>query len=168
MDTINSNTSYPTESYGLNNTTSSSANSNSAGFLQPYKLQGGVTRSAQIIVNTDGSKMIIGKIPGLNAFGIAFYDSSGNLISTQAGATNTNYGTKGQKTVVTGLLFDGNYGTAYYDINGNLIQKIVGGTTFVYDPANNYTNITQSGLLPDGTGGFVAAKPGIAVSAIFS
>lgn len=54
------------------------------------------------------------------------------------------------------------------DSNGKLIMKIVNGTKFVYDPKSNYVNITQDGLLPDGSGGFVAAKPGVDVSALFA
>lgn len=54
------------------------------------------------------------------------------------------------------------------DSSGNLIMKIVNGTKYVYDPKNNYVNITQDGLLPDGSGGFVAAKPGVDVSTLFT
>jgi hypothetical protein len=53
------------------------------------------------------------------------------------------------------------------DAQGKLIMKIVGGTKYVYDPSNDYKNITQDGLLPDGTGGFVAAKPGVNVDDLF-
>lgn len=54
------------------------------------------------------------------------------------------------------------------DSSGNVIMKIVNGTMFVFDPANSYVNITQSGLLPDGSGGFVVAKQGINVDDAFS
>lgn len=60
------------------------------------------------------------------------------------------------------------YGFFSLDPSGNLIMKIVNGTKYVYDPSNDYVNVTQDGLLPDGTGGFVAAKPGIDVDAAFS
>lgn len=60
------------------------------------------------------------------------------------------------------------YGFFSLDASGNLIMKIVNGTKFVYDPSNDYVNVTQDGLLPDGTGGFVAAKPGINVNDLFA
>ncbi len=60
------------------------------------------------------------------------------------------------------------YGFFSLDSQGKLIMKIVNGTKFVYDPSNNYVNVTQDGLLPDGTGGFVAAKPGISVDDLFA
>lgn len=60
------------------------------------------------------------------------------------------------------------FGFFSLDSGGNLIMKIVNGTMFVYDPSNDYVNITQSGLLPDGSGGFVVAKQGINVDSAFS
>lgn len=62
----------------------------------------------------------------------------------------------------------GEFGFFSLDANGKLIMKIVNGTKYVFDPSNNYVNITQDGLLPDGSGGFVSAKPGIDVSEAFS
>lgn len=62
----------------------------------------------------------------------------------------------------------GQFGFFSLDTNGNLIMKIVNGTKYVYDPANGFVNVTQDGLLPNGIGGFVAAKPGIDVNAAFS
>lgn len=60
------------------------------------------------------------------------------------------------------------FGFFSLDASGKLIMKIVNGTKYVYDPSNNYVNVTQDGLLPDGAGGFVAAKPGVDVNAAFS
>jgi hypothetical protein len=60
------------------------------------------------------------------------------------------------------------YGFFSLDSTGNLVMKIVNGTKYVYDPAHNYVNVTQDGLLPDGSGGFVAAKPGINVDTLFA
>lgn len=60
------------------------------------------------------------------------------------------------------------YGFFSLDTSGKLIMKIVNGTKYVYDPQNNYVNITQDGLLPDGSGGFVAAKPGVDVTSLFT
>lgn len=59
------------------------------------------------------------------------------------------------------------YGFFTLDANGRLVQKIIGGTTYVYDPSHNYINIVQLGLLPDGSGGVVAAKPGVSVDELF-
>lgn len=59
------------------------------------------------------------------------------------------------------------FGFFSLDENGKLIMKIVNGTKFVYDPTSDYVNITQDGLLPDGSGGFVAAKPGVDVAELF-
>jgi len=53
----------------------------------------------------------------------------------------------------------GDFGFFSLDSNGNLIMKIVDGTKFVYNPNEDYVNVTQDGLLPDGSGGFVVAKP---------
>lgn len=151
-DTPISNT-YPTVSYG-------SAGSNSAGFTQPYKQNSGVTRGTQIIANTDGSKVTLGKIANTNSFGIAFYDPNGNLLSTMVGATTTEYDASGNMRVANGLLSTGEYGTAYYDTSGNLIQKIVGGTTSYYDPVNGNVNVMIEGKKPDATYGFAVAATG--------
>lgn len=151
-DSIVATTSYPTESFGTTN--------NSANFTAPYKQNTGVTRGTQTIVNTDGSKVTLGKIPGQNAFGIAFYDSNGNLLSTLIGATNTDYDGSGNKRVVNGLLSTNEYGTAYYDTAGNLIQKIVAGTTYYYDIVNGNVNVMIEGKKPDGTYGFAVAAKG--------
>jgi len=59
------------------------------------------------------------------------------------------------------------YGFFALDNSGQLIMKIINGTKYVYDPAHGYANVTQDGLLPDGSGGFVAAKPGINVADLF-
>lgn len=61
----------------------------------------------------------------------------------------------------------GEYGFFSLDSLGNLIMKIVNGTKYVYNPADDYVNVTQDGLLPDGSGGFVAAKPGDNVADAF-
>lgn len=59
------------------------------------------------------------------------------------------------------------YGFFTLDTGGNLILKIVGGTIYVYDPANDYVNVEQNGLLPDGSGGLAVAKPGENVADAF-
>lgn len=59
------------------------------------------------------------------------------------------------------------YGFFSLDSNGKLIMKIVNGTKYVYNPSDDYLNVTQDGLLPDGSGGFVVAKEGYNVSDAF-
>lgn len=59
------------------------------------------------------------------------------------------------------------YGFFSTDSDGNLIMKIVFGTKYVYNPEDDFVNVTQDGLLPDGTGGFVAAAPGVNVDDLF-
>lgn len=44
------------------------------------------------------------------------------------------------------------------DSTGAVVLKIVQGTKYVYNPDDSYNNITQDGLLPDGSGGFAVAK----------
>lgn len=60
------------------------------------------------------------------------------------------------------------YGFFSTDDSGNVIMKIVNGTKYVYNPSDDYVNVTQDGLLPDGSGGFVAAKPGINVADLYA
>lgn len=60
------------------------------------------------------------------------------------------------------------YGFFSLDSQGNLIMKIVNGTQYVYNPKDGYVNVTQAGLLPDGSGGFVVAKPGVDVNDAFA
>lgn len=72
--------------------------------------------------------------------------------------------------ITIGIIPDtnGEFGIAFFDESGNLIQKIVRGTTSVYNPADDYKNVTQSGLLPDGSGGFVVANEGSEVEDVFA
>lgn len=60
------------------------------------------------------------------------------------------------------------YGFFSQDVEGNVVMKIVNGTKYVYNPLDSYHNVTQDGLLPDGSGGFVAAKPGFDVADIYT
>lgn len=86
---------------------------NSAGFVTPYKLGSGVMRGIQIILNTDGSKITLGNLPGNSQeFGIAFIDPSGNTIKTDTGATQTVYNAAGIPVLLIGKLPDGSYGIA--------------------------------------------------------
>lgn len=56
------------------------------------------------------------------------------------------------------------YGFFSTDSSGVVIMKIVFGTKYVYNPSDSYVNVTQDGLLPDGSGGFVVAKEGYNVA----
>lgn len=137
---------------------------NALGLSNPDGILSGTTRGTQNVGNggaaldgasnqiilqnpVDGSRIGLGVIPGsaTNEFGFFTLDSSGNVIMKIVGGVQT-----------------------FYDGKGNMIQKIQNGTTYVYDPSHGYANVTQAGLLPDGSGGFVVAKPGINVSDAFS
>lgn len=52
------------------------------------------------------------------------------------------------------------YGFFALDSTGAIVWKQVGPTTYVYNPQDGYVNVTQGGILPDSSGGFVVAKPG--------
>lgn len=54
----------------------------------------------------------------------------------------------------------GDFGFFNLDETGTLVLKIVGGTKYVYNPKDAYHNVTQDGLLPDGSGGFISVKAG--------
>jgi hypothetical protein len=105
------------------------------------KLDGSNNR---ITVGTpDGGTIGMGSIPGsaTNEYGFFTLNSSGNVTYS----------------VVGGVQY-------FYDDDGNLIQKVDAGTTYVYNPADSYNNVMQSGLLPDGSGGLAVAKTGYNVS----
>lgn len=95
----------------------------------------------------DGGSVGMGQIPGTttNEFGFFTVNANGKVTYK----------------VIDGVQY-------FYDNNGNLIQKVQAGTTYVYNPADSYKNVTQSGLLPDGSGGFVVAKTGQDVSSAYS
>lgn len=101
--------------------------------------------NAIIVTNTDGSKVGMGKIPNSSEFGFFSVNSAGKMTYKLVNAIQY-----------------------FYDANGNLIQKVQAGTTYVYNPTDGFVNVTQSGLLPDGSGGFVVAKPGQNVSDVYS
>lgn len=95
----------------------------------------------------DGSSVGLGSIPdsATNEFGFFTVNTSGKVTYK----------------LINGVQY-------FYDDDGNLIQKVQAGTTYVYNPADSFVNVTQSGLLPDGSGGFVVAKPGENVSDVYS
>lgn len=119
---------------------------NSFGFNAAYKLQTGNTRGTQTV-----------------GYGNAKIDGANNRITV----TNPADGSSVGMGLIPGSTTN-EYGFFSLDSHGKLVMKIVLGTKYVYDPANSYVNVTQDGILPDGTGGFVAAKPGINVKDAFS
>lgn len=103
----------------------------------PRQVTTGVTRGTQTIQNTDGSYVTLGLIPdGGTDFGIAFFNSSGVIISKNTGAVET-----------------------IYDSSGNMISQNTGETQFIYD-GNTGKNVMQIGKLPDDTYGFAVAATG--------
>lgn len=59
--------------------------------VEPRQVATGVTRGTWRINNTDGSYITIGLIPNSTEFGIAFFDSSNNLIFKNLGTGQSIY-----------------------------------------------------------------------------
>jgi hypothetical protein len=79
--------------------------------VEPRQVATGVTRGTWRINNTDGSYITIGLIPGTTDFGIAFFDSSNNLMSKYLGGSQTIYDSDNNELVNidgTGYLFSFN------------------------------------------------------------
>lgn len=62
----------------------------------------------------------------------------------------------------------GDVGFFALDTAGNIVWKQVGPTSYVYNPQDSYHNVTQNGILPDGSGGWAVAAPGYDVSQGFT
>lgn len=76
--------------------------------VQPRQVATGVMRGTQRIVNTDGSYITLGEIPGSSGeFGIAFFNRDGDMIFKMTGTTQTLYGSAGELYTLdnTGFLF---------------------------------------------------------------
>lgn len=76
--------------------------------LIPRQMSSGVMRGTQRVVNTDGSYITLGEIPGTGGeFGIAFFDSTGAMLRKDTGTASTIYnsGVAVMTTDTTGLLF---------------------------------------------------------------
>ncbi len=84
----------------------------SYGFNPARKLQTGVMRGTHTIVNADGSKITLGKVPGtIDEFGIAFFDADGTQIFKLTGATLFMYDSDtGLNNLQLGTLPDGSTG----------------------------------------------------------
>ncbi len=115
----------------------------SYGFNDARKLQTGNTRGTQTV-----------------GYGGAKIDGANNRITITDPATGQIMG--------FGIIPNttNEFGFFSLDSSGNLITKIVNGTTYVYKP-NNQENFLQSGILPDGTGGFIITKDGTEVADVF-
>lgn len=81
--------------------------------IQPRQMGTGGMRGTQRIMNTDGSYITLGVIPNTSDFGIAFFDSSDNLISKITALTDYVYDpTTGKNVYQSKKLPDGTYGVA--------------------------------------------------------
>lgn len=100
------------------------SDNNSAGFVQPNQVNSGVGRGTQRFVNSDGSYVTIGQIPGTtNEFGIAFFDRSNNMISKNNGSTQYVYDiTTGKNIIQMGKLPDGTYGLVVAKVGYNVSE----------------------------------------------
>ena len=79
--------------------------------VQPRQVSTGVTRGTWRVVSNDGSYITVGLIPETNdEFGIAYWNSNGNLISKNDGTTETKYDTSGNI-----LSIDNGNRTVWYD-----------------------------------------------------
>ena len=112
----------------------------SYGFTDARKLQTGTLRGSQVIANTDGSKIILGKIPGTNDFGIAFYDATVVLISAFTGVELTFYHSSKNETLT------------------------LNGTTLSVNDVVTGENRMQIGKLPDSTYGWAISATGYDVA----
>ena len=71
--------------------------------VQPRQVSTGVTRGTWRVVSNDGSYITVGLIPETNdEFGIAYWNSNGDLISKNDGTTETRYDTNGVPRIFTG------------------------------------------------------------------
>src|ERR1700748_3979416 len=128
-------------------------------------LQGYPVAADNALGLSNPDSMLAGQLRGTQNVGSggAQIDSANNRITVTNAADGT---TVGLGTIPGSAT--GEFGFFSLDNTGRVVMKIVKGTKYVYDPSRGYVNITDDGLLPDGTGGFVAAKPGIDVSTLFS
>lgn len=96
----------------------------SADFLQPTKMLSGALRGSQIILGSDGSKVILGELPGTNnEFGIGFYDPNGKLIMKFVSSTLYTYDPNSDKNVLQfGKLPDATYGWAIARTGNNVSE----------------------------------------------
>jgi hypothetical protein len=67
--------------------------------VQPRQVASGVQRGTQRIVSTDGSYITLGEIPDTDGeFGIAFFDSTGQMVFKLTGTTQSIYSSGNERT----------------------------------------------------------------------
>lgn len=94
--------------------------------ILPRQVGSGVMRGTQKIVHTDGSYITIGAIEDTNGeFGLAFYDSGGNLIAKDTGATEYKYDPSTDKNYYqNGTLPDGSFGAIFVKSGFNVSDVV--------------------------------------------
>jgi hypothetical protein len=124
-----------------------------------------VVPEADALGLSNPDSMLAGQLRGTQNVGSggAKIDASNNTITVTNSADGSTIGLGTIPGTTTG-----EFGFFSLDSTGKVVMKIVKGTKYVYDPKNSYVNVTQDGILPDGTGGFVAAKTGTNVADAFS
>jgi hypothetical protein len=86
--------------------------------VQPRDIATGVMRGTQRYISNDGSYMTTGEVPGQTGpdgkplFGLAFFDSSGNLQAMYLGTTDYKYTADGINYYQSGELPDGSRNVA--------------------------------------------------------
>ena len=137
----------------------SDINGGSLGRVLPRQTSTGSTRGTQTVgygnTKIDGSNNVI------TVGDTILLDGGNGVITTK----NTDGSTLGLGTIPGSN--PKRFGFFSLDTAGNLVMEIINGTMFVYNPTDSYHNVTQGGLLPDGSGGFAVAKPGTDVVDIF-
>lgn len=128
---IGGNETYPKQSFD-------GQEDQSYGFQPAFKLQTGNTRGTQTV-----------------GFGGAKIDGANNRFIV----TNTVDGTSIGMGVIPGSTTN-EFGFFSLDDEGNVIMKIVNGTRYIYNPQDDFNNVMQDGLLPDGSGGWAVAAEG--------
>jgi hypothetical protein len=93
----------------------------------PRQVSTGTSRGQQNILGADGSKVVIGEFGDTPpTFGIAFYDSGGNLVNKIVGPTQYVYDlTTGKNIIQIGKLPDGSYGMAVAKAGFDVADGIV-------------------------------------------
>lgn len=149
--------------------------------ILPRQNSTGVLRGTQSVgygdtkIDASNNRITLGSSAGTGNVGSIILDGNTSSIVvsnniTIDGIDNaiTVTNTDGSKIGMGKIPNSNDFGFFSVDTSGALIMKIVNGTTYVYNPADSFVNVTQAGLLPNGSGGFVVAKPGQNVSSAFS
>jgi hypothetical protein len=149
--------------------------------ILPRQQSTGVLRGTQSVgygdtkIDASNNRIVLGSSAGTGNVGSIVLDGNTSSIVVSNNITIDGVSdaiivthTDGSKVGMGKIPNSNDFGFFSIDKLGNLIMKIVDGTTYVYNPKDNFVNVTQSGLLPDGSGGFVVANPGKNVSNAYS